>query len=120
MMKWDAHPEGKTLNPKCINNDIALAITNRGDVIPCCRCDDPLTMSDPEFQKLVKASNLDDHDSIDDIVNSEPWEEFYFNLKNNRGPKACWGMCVVEKDYEERQVVKWVDPEGNMKTLSVK
>jgi len=42
----------KKLDPKCLNNKMQVALTNKGELIPCCYCDTKLTRQDPKFQQL--------------------------------------------------------------------
>lgn len=102
------------LDPLCQKGKIAMAVTNRGQLIPCCRCDDPRTMNDPEFQKLLKVSNIRDYDSIQEILNTKEWAEFNENLKNNIGPNACLETCRKNKPEEEIQNLKVFDPNTDM------
>ena len=44
------------LDPLCFKDAIALAVTNQGVLIPCCRMDDPKTMNDPLMQDFLKVS----------------------------------------------------------------
>jgi len=101
--------EEPELDPLCIKGKISMAITNRGELIPCCRCDDPHTINDPEFQKLLKVSKISDYDNIDEILKNKEWKEFEENLKNNIGPQACWYTCKKDKSKEDTQVLTVVD-----------
>ena len=47
----DTEPDTK-IEPMCIKGNMNLAITNRGEVIPCCRCDTNENMSDPELSLI--------------------------------------------------------------------
>jgi len=101
------------LDPQCINGTIAYAVTNRGHLIPCCRCDDPQTMNDSEFQKLLSVSKISDYNSINEILQTKEWIEFEENLKNNKGPHACFHTCRKNKEEKDTQVLKIIDPEKN-------
>lgn len=98
------------LDPYCFNEKIAFAVTNSGDLIPCCMCDDPQTMEDPEFKKLVAVSKVSNFKSFKDIVKQKEWIEFFKNLKNNKGPFACFLMCRKTRSEEQAQVTKVIDP----------
>ena len=41
-----------------------------------CYCDDPPTTNDPEFQKLMAVSKLDDNESIKEILAKKEWARF--------------------------------------------
>lgn len=101
------------LDPLCFKGQMAFAVTNRGELIPCCRCDEPDTINDPEFQELLKVSKISDHNSVKDILSTKPWKRFYKNLKRNIGPKACWRTCKLNKSKAKTQTLKVIDPETN-------
>ena len=44
--------------PKCLVDEIQIALTNRGHLIPCCWCDEEWSLKTPEFQKLLKVSKI--------------------------------------------------------------
>tara|TARA_B100002019_G_C21254925_1_gene593283 strand:- start:1637 stop:2023 length:387 start_codon:yes stop_codon:yes gene_type:complete len=97
------------LDPLCFKDAIALAVTNKGVLIPCCRMDDPHTMNDPRMQQFLKVSVINENNSIEDILKSKEWKEFADNLSKNIGPNACRTTCAKQKKYT--QVVEWVDTE---------
>lgn len=101
------------LKPRCLEGKIAFAVTNRGHLIPCCRCDDWVTMNDPEFQKLLDVSRIEDHESIDQILSKPEWIEFAKNLQQHRGPDACITTCREDKPDDKKQVRKKIDTKIN-------
>lgn len=101
------------LDPLCFKDKIGLAVTNRGHLIPCCRCDEPHTMNDTNFKKLLAVSKISDVNDINEILLSEEWIEFYNNLKNNKGPKACLITCRVDKPKENKLRIKMIRPKTN-------
>ena len=110
----DTEPDTK-IEPMCIKGNMNLAITNRGEVIPCCRCDTNENMSDPEFRKMIDRSRIADYDSIDDIIESDVWKQFYDQLKENRGPKACWDTCRTNKPESDKQEMVIADKDVKLK-----
>lgn len=92
---------------------MAFAVTNRGELIPCCRCDEPGTIDDPEFQKLLAVSKISENNSVEDILSTKQWKRFYKNLKRNIGPKACWNTCQKNKSKSSTQTLKVIDPSTN-------
>ena len=107
------------LKPLCFK-DFSMAITNKGYLIPCCFCDDPPTMDDPEFQKLLKVSNIKDYDNIEDIFYTKEWMDFYKKLENNIAPcDACLSVCSVKKDgtktHKVRTHIHFNTKEGSVK-----
>tara|TARA_Y100000389_G_C16988810_1_gene283883 strand:+ start:152 stop:487 length:336 start_codon:yes stop_codon:yes gene_type:complete len=101
------------LDPQCTKGTIAFAVTNRGHLIPCCRCDDPPTMNDPKFQELLAVSKISDYNSVSEILETKEWVDFYNNLKNHIGPQACWHTCRKNKEEEAVQVIKMIDTKNN-------
>lgn len=101
------------LDPQCFKNKIAFAVTNRGELIPCCRCDDPKTINDPEFKKLLKVSKISNYNTIEDILTTPEWINFEKDLRNNKGPDACWHTCRSNKRLDDIQEVKLIDPLTN-------
>lgn len=109
----DTNVKGIELDPKCFKDDMSFAVTNRGHLIPCCQCDDLGTMNDPEFQKLLAVSKISDYESIDEILKTKEWTQFFEDLKNNKGPDACRRICLKNKSADKIQVIKIIDPSAN-------
>jgi len=95
------------LDPLCFKDAIALAVSNQGVLLPCCRIDDPNTMDDPLMQDMLKASVIADNNKIEDILKSKQWKQFAEDLSNNIGPNACRYTCAKTKKYT--QTVEWID-----------
>ena len=100
------------LKPKCFDRNTPLAITNQGYVIPCCYCDAPRTMNDPEFKKLLMVSNINFYDDLNDIFLNKEWIKFYENLKQHKGPPACMSTCGIEEGRTRHST--YYDNEGNI------
>jgi hypothetical protein len=100
---------GNELDPQCFKGTIGLAVTNRGQLIPCCRCDVPQVVNDPEFKKLLETSYIADYNDPKDILKTKYWKRFYKNLKRNIGPICCHQTCGKNKSEDEVQVIKHVD-----------
>lgn len=84
----------KELDPKCINGDQeAFAITNRGELIPCCWLDTYVQKMEHNYGMLTLASNLNDYDSIEEILLQDEWVDFRTNLRNGKGFDMCHLMC---------------------------
>jgi len=108
----------KFLVPKCFKRELSFAITNRGYLIPCCYCDDPDTLNDEEFKKLLSVSKISDNESIKDILYSKQWKKFFKNLKSHKGPPACWKTCGIRSETrEENHLLS--DNKKQMKTRKV-
>ena len=86
------------MKPMCFE-DFLFGITNKSELLPCCYCDDPKTLNDPDFKKLTDVSKLADYDKIEDIFKNKEWKEFYDLLANDRAPcHACYRTCGVKED----------------------
>jgi len=82
------------LDPKCLNGgQEAFAITNRGEVIPCCWLDTSVQKKEVDYGMLALASNLDDYDSIEEILLQDEWVEFRNNLRQGKGFGICHLVC---------------------------
>jgi len=91
---------GQRLDPQCFRG-FPMAVTNTGYLIPCCYCDDPKTLNDPEFKKLLAVSKINDYDTLDEIINTKEWKRFEKNLRRNIGPHACMHTCKVRKNKDD-------------------
>lgn len=98
------YDENVKIKPMCFNGNMNLAVTNRGQVLPCCHCDTKRMMKDPEFKKLAENSYLKDHDHVNDILSNDHWQAFYESLENNRGPFACWDTCRSNKKQGKQEM----------------
>lgn len=104
------------LDPMCIKGTIALAIDNRGTLLPCCQCDNPLTINHPLMKPLIAVSNINDHDTIHEILLQDEWKVFEENLKKNIGPPACIKACSVRSsDYKLTEIL--VDPDTGTQSI---
>lgn len=101
--------QSNELDPLCLKGAIAFAVTNRGHLVPCCRCDDPRTMNDPEFQKLLAVSKISDYENIEQIIHTKEWSKFKSELEQHRGPEACWSVCRKNKPDETKQSWSVID-----------
>jgi hypothetical protein len=98
------YDENVKIKPMCFNGNMNLAVTNRGQVLPCCHCDTERMMKDPEFKKLAENSYLKDYDHVNDILSNDHWQAFYESLENNRGPFACWDTCRSNKKQGKQEM----------------
>lgn len=81
------------LDPLCLKPGMKqLAMTNRGQLMPCCHLESEYNLHDPRMIKLLDASSVYDH-SVEEILLSDEWIEFEDNLRNNIGPVACYLTC---------------------------
>ena len=105
------------LDPMCFYGDFPLSITNTGELIPCCYCDDPDTLNDPTFKKLLAVSNIKDYEHLEDIMNTKEWRKFAKRLTKHQGPPACINTCRRREDSED--IIRkdtWINPNDTTKT----
>lgn len=82
------------LDPKCLNGkQAAYAMTNKGELIPCCWLDTQEQRAEQDYQEFLWASRIDDYDSIEEIFLTDEWVEFFKNLKEGRGFLKCHDIC---------------------------
>ena len=101
------------LDPKCIKGEIPFAITNRYQLIPCCRLDDLVNANDPEYLKLLSVSTISDENTIEQILSSTEWIDFVNNLKNNKGPAECFRTCGKNKLEKAKRIIYKIHPNTN-------
>ncbi len=103
-------------DPKCFK-DQKLAITNRGELIPCCYLDSKCGMSDSEILKLLKVSKISDYEKIEDILNTPEWINFEKKLlrKNGPWPMACTYFCQVRPNDDFIKREEFFNPENSKK-----
>jgi len=109
MSKKYLRKQANHLTPQCFNGKMAFAVTNRGHLIPCCRCDDPDTMNDAKFQQLLRVSKISNNNTIDNILKTPEWQHFYLNLTKHKGAPACYRTCSKNKPEDDIQEVKLID-----------
>jgi hypothetical protein len=101
--------------PKCLRNEIQLAMTNRGHLIPCCYCDCRWSLKTPVWQKMLKVSKVSEVEDIEEILFSKEWLEFEKNLRTEKNiPQICIETCTeTDDDYYKIKKETFLDPEGN-------
>ena len=101
------------LEPRCmpakgsIEKRMQAAITNRGELVPCCWIDQKMAREDPVIQKMLKVSNISDYNSIEDILLTKEWKEFAKNLaeKNlNKVRPVCIYMCAKRTGKDRQKI----------------
>jgi|TARA_B100000073_G_scaffold17323_1_gene13898 hypothetical protein len=99
------------LEPRCmpakgsIEERMPPAITNRGELVPCCWMDQIRGREDPIIKKMLEVSKISDHNSIENILKTKEWQEFAKNLaeKNlNKVRPICIYHCK-KRTGEDRQ-----------------
>lgn len=101
--------ETSELDPKCFDNrQEAFALTNRMEVIPCCWLDTQANRKNPEYQKLLLASRLQDYDSVEEIFMQEEWIEFRNNLIQGKGFPICHLVCKKRNTAQHKKEI-WME-----------
>ena len=109
------------LDPLCFKSTIGMAVTNRGELIPCCRCDRPDNLDDPLFKYLLDVSKISEYNTIQEILDTEEWKNFYYGLSQNIGPMACVKTCSKERNKDKTQTFKILDPKtGEVKAKQIR
>ena len=85
------------LEPKCMlqgkERRQQVAVTNRGHLIPCSWIDQTEELKHPTMQKMLAVSKIDEVESIDEILSSEPWQKFARDLAE-RNMKEIMPVCI--------------------------
>jgi hypothetical protein len=88
------------LEPQCLKDEMQVAITNKGELIPCCYLDTERNNLDTEYKKLLKVSKISEVNSIEEIYLTKEWQEFAENLRNHKGPYECRITCPKKRDID--------------------
>ena len=97
-------------SPKCFPNKQRTqpaALTNRGELIPCCWIDQKMAREDPVIQKMLKVSKISDHNTIEDILLTKEWQEFARNLAEKNLKKivpVCFTHCKKRTGRDRQKI----------------
>jgi len=91
----------QNFQPKCIkpNTDAVgrdIAVSATGFILPCCWLDRPDSEIDEKVATLFNDKlHIDNNDTIDDIIKSDPWQKFMRELttKPEESSPICLEMC---------------------------
>ena len=91
-------------SPKCFPHGKErrqqVALTNKGELIPCCWLDQRDKLKHPTMVALLKVSKVDDYEKIEDIFKTNEWQEFAKNLAEKNMDKimpVCKDHCKVRE-----------------------
>ena len=110
--------ELQNFRPKCLRPDGAnvgrsIAVTATGFVLPCCWLDRPdgseNLLEDEKIKPFFdKELHINNNKTIEDIVNSDTWQNFMGDLINRpeMSSPICLKMCSSEGNIHRRQE-KW-------------
>lgn len=92
------------LDPKCLDDrQPSFALTNRGELIPCCWLDTQLNRHDEDYQKLLAVSKIEDYDSIGEILFTDEWIQFSKNISNGIGFIFCYRACKKRETPQQKR-----------------
>jgi len=77
------------IDPKCLRDNHRWGYRNEGFILPCCYMWSAAPVLVPEL--LQDKFNLSNVNSIDEILNSEEWKNFFEKIKNSQD--CPWDLC---------------------------
>lgn len=107
------------LEPRCmpakgsIEKRMQAAMTNRGELIPCCWMDQASALEHPVMKQMLKVSKISEHNSIEDILLTKEWQEFARNLAEKNLDKVL-PVCIThckKRTGRDRQKVEEIEDE---------
>ena len=105
------------LEPRCmpakgsIEKRMQAAMTNRGELIPCCWMDQSSALEHPVMKQMLKVSKISDHNSIEDILTTKEWQEFAKNLAEKNLDKVL-RVCIIhcqKRSGRDRQKIEEIE-----------
>tara|TARA_X000001036_G_C20008965_1_gene533568 strand:+ start:94 stop:456 length:363 start_codon:yes stop_codon:yes gene_type:complete len=101
------------LKPQCLykhdkqDHSKTYGHSAKGFILPCCWCDTVNPETDTQLMKLMKEELLlENNNSIEDIIDSPEWNEFYTNITTpenyDKVPKVCKRYCTVNDDGTQK------------------
>ncbi len=90
--------------PHCIHLGKEKGYSASGHILPCCWADTP----DPGFAPLMKeALKIENNASIEDIFQSEEWQEFMHKLtaEPDKAPRTCWKYCGNGRNFRIKEIL---------------
>ena len=101
------------LEPRCmpakgsIEKRMQAAMTNRGELIPCCWMDQASALEHPVMKQMLKVSKISEHNSIEDILLTKEWQEFARNLAEKNLKKViptCITHCKKRTGRDRQKI----------------
>lgn len=90
------------IDPKCLNGKNCFGFSAKGYLLPCCWADHPDTIG--QFKNLTKEKfKLSNVDSIESIIESEEWQDFWYTLTNRpeEALEVCKNYCSVNHEHQK-------------------
>lgn len=97
----------KSFKPKCIYTNRDLSFSNTGHILPCCWLN--TQYKEIEVSKLFDSKLHIDNNTVEEILNSEDWKNFFNILKNDSSkvPFKCRSKCTNDlNDNPEETKIK--------------
>ena len=97
---WQKYQSKKLKNnfkPKCLLTDRDLSFSSTGHILPCCWLN--VSMKENQIDKLFSKKLHIDNNTIQEIVDSDEWKNFFNKLENNpieSLPDTCKDYCKVD------------------------
>jgi hypothetical protein len=96
------------IKPKCLYANKDLAFTTTGHLTPCCWVNN--SFSEPYLKNLLSPEmNIDNFSSLEEILESEPWNELYRILleEPEKAPHTCKFYCgrPLNEDPEGKAIL---------------
>jgi len=93
-------------NPKCLLTSRDLSFSNTGHIMPCCWLN--TRYSEKGISNLFDNKHHIDNNTVEEIINSKDWKDFFNILKNNseNAPFTCKSYCSnsIEDNPEETKI----------------
>ena len=102
--KGNAVKQKNSLCPRCIFKEQDFVLSSEGYFAPCCWLDDELYRSQPYVNDFFQPHvNIENHDNIQDIFDSDEWKNFWDILLNHPedAPPVCYEYCSSDKGEKE-------------------
>ena len=105
-------------SPKCFPNKQRtqqVALTNRGELIPCCWIDHRDRLEHPTMVKMLKVSKVSDYENVEDIFKTKEWQEFAKNLAE-KNMKEIMPVCKTcgGKVFKKKLIYKNINKERDV------
>ena len=105
------------LEPRCmpkhgsIEYRMSPAMTNRGELIPCCWMDQAKALKHPIMKQMLKVSKVSDYNSIEEILLTKEWQQFAKDLAEKNIDKVvpvCSTHCK-KRTGRDRTKIEEID-----------
>jgi len=95
------------IKPKCLMLATRpLGHSAQGYILPCCWCDN-IIYKDKYVELLYQEElKIENNNSIEDIINSEQWQEFVNAIHSDDPPKVCKSFCGELPNTKETIIIK--------------